>query len=83
MVYELCELKTPFDAGNIAALVLKIVNGSFAPLSESGYSNDLVELIRLCLTSAQAQRPTASELLDHSWFRTLRMEGGPDRWLRG
>ena len=63
VVYELCELKTPFDAGNIAALVLKIVNGSFAPLSESGYSNDLVELIRLCLTSAQAQRPTASELL--------------------
>ena len=32
ILYELCSLKQPFDAQNQAALILKIIRGSYPPL---------------------------------------------------
>ena len=62
VLYELAVQKHPFDAGNLAALVLQITRGKFKPPPGS-YSSDLRRLITDMLSQQPDQRPTIDEVL--------------------
>lgn len=62
VLYELCTLKHPFDALNQAALLLKIIKGSYIPVS-SNYSAELREIVDQTLCKDYRKRPTISGIL--------------------
>lgn len=68
VLYELCALRPPFMANDINALKKKISAGHFDRIPE-GYSEDLENLIRLCLTTNTRERPSAEGLLHNSLIR--------------
>lgn len=47
-LYECCTQKHPFDADNQGALILKILRGKYPAVS--GYSKELVDIVKACLT---------------------------------
>lgn len=59
----MCTLNHPFRARDIPGLYRKIIVGDYDPIPSS-YSQDLSELIRMCLTVDEDLRPDASDLLD-------------------
>jgi len=61
VVYECCQLKHPFDANSQGALILKILRGQYQPVT--GYSPELCELVKKCLTLNPSRRPSTSKLL--------------------
>ena len=63
ILYELCTGKHPFDARNQASLILKIVAGSYAPVSAAHYSWELRSLVDALLSRDSRRRPTALEVL--------------------
>jgi len=54
--------KHPFQAHNQASLIVKILKGKYAPLSES-YSQSLRDLVYYCLRTTPEQRPDVFRLL--------------------
>ena len=64
MCYELCELKRPFEAENIATLALKIHVGTYEPM-ESVFSEGLKALIYRMLSKDPENRPSFRQILDH------------------
>ena len=62
VLYELCSLKHPFEAGNQGALVLKIMRGKYNPIP-SNYSAELRQIVDACLTKDYKKRPSMNELL--------------------
>ena len=63
VLYELCTLKHPFDALNQGALLLKIIKGNYTPIS-SNYSNELREIVDLCLCKDFRKRPNIPGILN-------------------
>jgi serine/threonine protein kinase len=63
VLYELCTRKHPFDARNQGALVLKIIQGKYPPVSSSSYSVELRTMIDLLLARDTRRRPSAADLL--------------------
>eukprot|EP00195_Chlamydomonas_chlamydogama_P009069 CAMPEP_0202904676 /NCGR_PEP_ID=MMETSP1392-20130828/30593_1 /ASSEMBLY_ACC=CAM_ASM_000868 /TAXON_ID=225041 /ORGANISM="Chlamydomonas chlamydogama, Strain SAG 11-48b" /LENGTH=558 /DNA_ID=CAMNT_0049592433 /DNA_START=449 /DNA_END=2125 /DNA_ORIENTATION=- len=61
VLYECCTQRHPFDADNQGALILKILRGKYPPVT--GYSPDIAELIKRCLTQNANRRPTTFKLL--------------------
>ncbi|GAX78668.1 hypothetical protein CEUSTIGMA_g6106.t1 [Chlamydomonas eustigma] len=61
VLYECCTQRHPFDADNQGALILKILRGKFPPVT--GYSPDISDLIKRCLTQNANRRPTTFKLL--------------------
>ncbi|KAG2487503.1 hypothetical protein HYH03_013921 [Edaphochlamys debaryana] len=61
VLYECCTQRHPFDADNQGALILKILRGKFPPVS--GYSPDISDLIKRCLTQNANRRPNTFKLL--------------------
>ncbi|GMH45985.1 hypothetical protein BSKO_13949 [Bryopsis sp. KO-2023] len=61
VMYECCTKKHPFDAGNQGALILKILRGRYPPLA--GYSTELIDMIKRCLTQVASRRPDTARLL--------------------
>jgi len=66
--YELLTLQQPFQAYNIAALVLKIITGTPSPLPEH-YSEDARSLCMSLLEKTPEKRPSADELLNKPLVR--------------
>jgi len=62
VLYELCVQKHPFQAHSQGTLILKIIKGRYSPVS-SFYSQELIEIVNLCLNRDYKKRPTASTLL--------------------
>jgi len=62
VLYELCVQKHPFQAHSQGTLILKIIKGRYTPVS-SFYSQELIEIVNLCLNRDYKKRPTASTLL--------------------
>lgn len=62
VLYEMCTLRHPFDAHNQGALVLKIIRGSFAPVS-SQYSTELREMLAGCLCKDYRRRLSIKNVL--------------------
>lgn len=56
VLYELCALDRPFMADNLLGLVYKIVSETPKPIPEI-YSEDLQEIVTLCLTKDASKRP--------------------------
>jgi len=74
VVYEMSTLKHPFEAKNQAALLIKILQGRYAPLSDS-YSGDLKALIDTCMKHDFTKRKKLADLLSttavKSWAERL------------
>ncbi|XP_060929645.1 serine/threonine-protein kinase Nek8 [Limanda limanda] len=62
VLYELASLKRAFEAANLPALVLKIMSGTFAPLSDR-YSPELRQLILHMLNLDPSKRPQLNEIM--------------------
>jgi serine/threonine protein kinase len=58
----MCCLKQPFKANDFPSLFRKVLKGEYLPIQEK-YSDNMKELVRMCLTSEPEMRPSASELL--------------------
>ncbi|KAM8976202.1 serine/threonine-protein kinase Nek8 [Pelodytes ibericus] len=64
VLYELTSLKRAFEAANLPALVLKIMSGTFAPISDQ-YSPELRHLILGMLNLDPSKRPQLNEIMAH------------------
>ncbi|XP_038057120.1 serine/threonine-protein kinase Nek1-like isoform X2 [Patiria miniata] len=62
VLYEICTLKHAFEAGNMKNLVLKIIRGSYPPVSPR-YSYDLRNLIALLFKRNARDRPSVNTVL--------------------
>jgi len=62
VLYELATLKRAFEAANLPALILKIMRGTFSPIS-SHYSRQLQDLIRRMLHLDPTKRPTIAQIM--------------------
>ncbi|XP_063002477.1 serine/threonine-protein kinase Nek8 [Elgaria multicarinata webbii] len=62
VLYELASLKRAFEAANLPALVLKIMSGTFAPISDR-YSPELRQLILNLLNLDPSKRPQLNEIM--------------------
>ncbi|XP_033127136.1 serine/threonine-protein kinase Nek1-like [Anneissia japonica] len=62
VLYELCTLKHAFEAGNMKNLVLKIIRGSYPPVSPR-YSYELRNLIALLFKRNPRDRPSINTIL--------------------
>uniref|UniRef100_A0A8C2PY68 non-specific serine/threonine protein kinase n=1 Tax=Cyprinus carpio TaxID=7962 RepID=A0A8C2PY68_CYPCA len=64
VLYELASLKRAFEAANLPALVLKIMSGTFAPISDR-YSPELRQLILNMLNLDPSKRPQLNDIMAH------------------
>lgn len=64
ILYELCTLKHPFDAKTQGGLFLKIIKGSYQPIS-SIYSKSLSDIIHKCLQKNCKDRPSIQQILEN------------------
>jgi len=69
LLYELCCLKPPFEAGSIHYLALKIVKGKYLPVSKS-YSQPLRSLVDRLLRVDPDSRPSVHQILKDPLIRT-------------
>nr|XP_020459159.1 serine/threonine-protein kinase Nek1 isoform X2 [Monopterus albus] len=72
VLYEMCTLKHAFEAGNMKNLVLKIIRGSYPPVSVH-YSQDLRSLLAQLFKRNPRERPSVSTILDKP-FLSCRIE---------
>lgn len=63
ILYEMATYKHPFNATNQGALIIKILNGNYEPLSNKDYSVDLKKMISSLLEKIYLKRPTIKEIL--------------------
>jgi NIMA (never in mitosis gene a)-related kinase len=63
ILYEMATFKHPFNASNQGALIIKILNGNYEPLSNKDYSVDLKKMIASLLEKIYLKRPTIKEIL--------------------
>lgn len=68
IVYEMCELRRPFESSNLLGLVSEITEKNYKPIS-SNYSKSLHDLISLILIKDPSQRPSLEELKNHEFFK--------------
>lgn len=64
VLYEMAALRVPFEAGSLPDLCRKITQGLINKIP-SQYSDDLYQVIKLCLRTDPKQRPTVEELLNN------------------
>ncbi|XP_029415412.1 serine/threonine-protein kinase Nek1 isoform X4 [Nannospalax galili] len=67
VLYELCTLKHAFEAGNMKNLVLKIISGSFPPVSLH-YSYDLRSLLSQLFKRNPRDRPSVNSILEKGFI---------------
>ncbi|XP_053313731.1 serine/threonine-protein kinase Nek5 [Spea bombifrons] len=70
VLYELCTLKHPFEAGSLHQLVVKICRGRYEPLS-SKYSYDLRILISQLFKISPRDRPSITSILKKPFLERL------------
>ncbi|XP_054846378.1 serine/threonine-protein kinase Nek1 isoform X1 [Eublepharis macularius] len=67
VLYEMCTLKHAFEAGNMKNLVLKIISGSFPPVSVH-YSYELRNLISQLFKRNPRDRPSVNSILEKNFI---------------
>ncbi|XP_065325797.1 serine/threonine-protein kinase Nek1 isoform X3 [Pelmatolapia mariae] len=72
VLYEMCTLKHAFEAGNMKNLVLKIIRGSYPPVS-CHYSQELRFLLAQLFKRNPRERPSVNSILDKP-FLSCRIE---------
>ena len=68
IMYELTTFKHAFDATNLPALVMSIVQGKYNPISQQ-YSEGLRNAIETCLRKNPSRRPSIESLLQMPWMK--------------
>ncbi len=68
LLYELCALAPPFNANSLQLLALKIVKGSYTPLT-AAYSKELKGLIGDILQVDPNRRPPLKDILDRPFIK--------------
>lgn len=68
ILYELLTLRHAFDANSMKGLVLKILKGSYPPIS-STYSEDIRNLVSELLTKDPGKRPSIREILEKPFLK--------------
>jgi len=69
-LYVVSSLRHPFEASNLAALVMKVLRGQYPPLS-SGYSAEMRGIVGSLLQQNPQRRPSASALLATPYLRSF------------
>ncbi|EGD74020.1 NEK/NEK1 protein kinase [Salpingoeca rosetta] len=69
LLYEMLTLNHPFNGKSLPALVLKIMNGRFPPISGQ-YSQGMHDLINSLLANDPSARPSAAEILHREFVKT-------------
>ncbi|WAR25260.1 NEK4-like protein, partial [Mya arenaria] len=82
IVYEMATLERPFDATLMHQLVFKIVHGDL-PEMPKGYSDELPVVLKMILQRDPEKRPTASEVLQHGFFKGSKPPPLPPRPVPG
>uniref|UniRef100_A0A8C9DQR8 non-specific serine/threonine protein kinase n=1 Tax=Prolemur simus TaxID=1328070 RepID=A0A8C9DQR8_PROSS len=67
VLYEMCTLKHAFEAGSMKNLVLKIISGSFPPVSLH-YSYDLRSLLSQLFKRNPRDRPSVNSILEKGFI---------------
>ncbi|XP_070117457.1 serine/threonine-protein kinase Nek1 isoform X5 [Equus przewalskii] len=67
VLYEMCTLKHAFEAGNMKNLVLKIISGSFPPVSLH-YSYELRSLLSQLFKRNPRDRPSVNSILEKGFI---------------
>ncbi|XP_061154091.1 serine/threonine-protein kinase Nek1 isoform X2 [Syngnathus typhle] len=67
VLYEMCTLKHAFEAGNMKNLVLKIIRGSYHPVSVH-YSQELRTLLAQLFQHNPRERPSVGGILDKAFL---------------
>ncbi|XP_032326657.1 serine/threonine-protein kinase Nek1 isoform X5 [Camelus ferus] len=67
VLYEMCTLKHAFEAGSMKNLVLKIISGSFPPVSLH-YSHDLRSLLSQLFKRNPRDRPSVNSILEKGFI---------------
>ncbi|MBN3308498.1 NEK1 kinase, partial [Amia calva] len=67
VLYEMCTLKHAFEAGNMKNLVLKIIRGSYPPVSLH-YSYDLRHLMAQLFKRNPKDRPSVNSILEKQFI---------------
>lgn len=70
VLYELCALRVPFDAPNLASLVEKICRTKAPPLPPK-YSGELQQLLNEMLGRSPESRPSAAEILQRPMMQNV------------
>lgn len=78
ILYELLTLRHPFDARNQGALILKILQGTYPPISRTQYSPEIRGLVDELLTRDSRRRPSVMTVLSKpfvaAWAAELGLE---------
>lgn len=67
ILYEMCALKPPFNAGSLSELGQKILKCSYPPIPAQ-YSKELKQLISQLLILEPAKRPNINQVLSKRWI---------------
>ena len=70
VLYEMCTKTHPFQASTQAALLLKIIKGSYQGLS-SEFSSSLRDIVDLCLEKDYTKRPNISTILQRPEIQSM------------
>ena len=70
VIFELCNLKQPFQASGLDKLYKKVQSKSIESF-DGFYSKQLQEMVHMCLTLDYQKRPGAKELMHNSFFDAL------------
>jgi len=63
VLFEMCALTPPFQANNMEQLCRKCCSGVVPHLDRKLYSQELNQVVQLCLQQMPSMRPSCSELL--------------------
>ncbi|KAH8035374.1 hypothetical protein HPB51_004615 [Rhipicephalus microplus] len=61
ILYELLTLRSPFEGNHVPSLVMKIIRGSYEPISDH-YSTQVRNLLERMLQKEPSQRPSVNQL---------------------
>lgn len=75
-MYELIQLSHPFEARNTGALIKKILEGKYSPITNKQYSQELIELIDSCLIQDPSKRISCEEFLNLNIVKEKAVEVG-------
>lgn len=73
VLYELCNLRRPFDAQFEPGLIMKVLAGSYVPMNGM-YSKELRELVTRMLSLKSEERPSIGEILATPFVKKRAME---------
>lgn len=68
VLYEMCNLRHAFDAQSINGLAVKILRGSYPPITNI-YSKQLRDLIQKMLQVKPSSRPTILDILNKAFVK--------------